>query len=192
MQAVYLQCYKNRGNKKKNLLGLVLGIDIPSPLPTAEKDFPLAKWQCVSGPSLQKRSKWAMFLYSVAMGNTSFFFLLMSNLGFSLRYLPFGRPACHCSTGNVSWPCQLLGFAGWLGNQTAYFLCMEALFYQICLFTGCLVCVFNSFDNFVKHNGRCDIYYIYILPSLNYFGPHLQVVYFEGWIAITFSFIVIF
>lgn len=56
----------------------------------------------------QDRSKWAVFLCSVAMGNASLFFFFMSNLGFSLWYLPFGKPACCRSTGTASWPRQLL------------------------------------------------------------------------------------
>lgn len=75
-----------------------------------KRTFPSPAWQCVSRPSSQNHSKWAMFLHSVAMGNTlTPPFFLMSNLGFSLRYLWFGRLACHCSTGTVLCLSQILG-----------------------------------------------------------------------------------
>lgn len=106
IQGIHPQCYEKMGIKK-NLLGLVLGIDIPSPPPTVEKDFPLAKWQHVSRPSFSE-SQQMNYVSLFCCHGERISLLLMSNLGFSLRYLPFGRPACCCSTGTVSWPRQLL------------------------------------------------------------------------------------
>lgn len=74
-----------------------------------KRTFPSPVWQCVSRPSSQNHSKWAMFLHSVAMGNTFAPPPPMSNLGFSLRYLPFGRLACRCSTGTIPHLSRLLG-----------------------------------------------------------------------------------
>lgn len=47
----------------------------------------------------------------------------MSNLGFSLRYLQFGRLACHCSTGMVSCLFQLLGLCRFPGMSELLLLC---------------------------------------------------------------------
>lgn len=53
--------------------------------------------------------------------------LLMSNLGFSLRYLRFGRLACHCSTGTVSCLSQILGLCRISGTPQLLLLCFKVI-----------------------------------------------------------------
>lgn len=96
IQGIYICAIKMWIKKKeKNLLGLVLGIDIPSPHPSS---YPLLKrtFLLPSGSTYQG----LRFSGSQQMSCVSLFcchgerisLLLMSNLGFSLWYLPFGRP----------------------------------------------------------------------------------------------------
>lgn len=70
---------------------------------------------------------------------THFFFpsLLMSNLGFSLRYLWFGRLACHCSAGMVSCLFQLLGLCRVPGMSELLLLCFKVIKYAAFNNTDC-------------------------------------------------------
>lgn len=105
MQTIQLQRWKTG---HKNLLELVL----PLFSPLLKRFLLLPCGSVVSRSSFQYRSKWAMFVCSVAMGNIFFFSCLILASLWDLFHLKACLPLqhWHCL------PCQLLGFAQWQEN----------------------------------------------------------------------------
>ena len=97
-----------------------LELTTPPPYPLLKRTFLLPSGSVYQG--LHFRIVANELCVSVLLPWVTHLFLLMSNLGFSLRYLPFGRPACCCSVGTALSDTRLCG---------ATVRCMDGLFDQI-------------------------------------------------------------
>lgn len=130
----------------------------PPPFPPLKRTFLLPSGSVYQG--LRFRIAANELCFSVLLPWVTHLFLLMSNLGFSLRYLPFGKaclPACllllqhwHCLTALSA--IRLRSVAR--KSLSPASVCMDGLFDQICTVNCCLNYVSGCFSISKLHSRR--------------------------------------